>query len=105
MVDRQPDFSLSIENTSQVAPCHSKVWPCFNGFQVTSLGGEKDASNLAFQPFEFWVNDAAPGFLNHSRQDMGHYFHILGLAQAPSFGVLSKSEGFARVVKTTFDVF
>merc|ERR1719237_420265 len=37
MVDRQPDFSLGIENTSQVAPCYSKVWPCFNGFQVTSL--------------------------------------------------------------------
>merc|ERR1719237_1814178 len=40
MVDCQPDFALGVENTSQVAPCYSKVWPCFNSFQVTSLRKE-----------------------------------------------------------------
>ena len=54
-----------------------------------------------FQPFKFGVNDAAPGILNPGRQDMGHYFRILGLAQEPLFGILSKSEGFTRVIKTT----
>jgi len=97
MVDRQPDFALSIENTSQVAPCYSKVWPCFNGFQVASLREWKGQFE-AIPASKFGVNDAAPDFLNHSRQGMGHCFHILGLAQEPSFGVLSKSEGFARVI-------
>jgi hypothetical protein len=37
---------------------------------------------------------------------MGHCFHILGLAQDPWFGVLSESEGLARVlVRTKFELF
>ena len=53
---------LGIENTSQVAPCYSKVWPCFNGFQVTSLREEGGGQFEAIQPSKFGVNDAAPGF-------------------------------------------
>jgi hypothetical protein len=37
MMDGQPNFSLSIKNTSQVAPSNSKVWLSFNCFQITCL--------------------------------------------------------------------
>ena len=41
VVDGQPDFSLSVEDTAQVAPGHSKVGACFNRFQVACLKGLK----------------------------------------------------------------
>lgn len=37
MVDRKPDFTLSVEDTAQVAPRHCKVWLRLDGFQVTGL--------------------------------------------------------------------
>lgn len=33
----QPNFSLGIEHTAQVAPSHGKVGLSLNGFQVTGL--------------------------------------------------------------------
>ncbi len=42
MVDSQPDFSLGVENATQIAPGHRKVGPSLDGFQVTGLGaGER----------------------------------------------------------------
>lgn len=33
----QPYLALCIEDTSEVAPCNSEVWLCFNGLQVACL--------------------------------------------------------------------
>lgn len=37
MMNSQPNFSLSIKNTPQVAPSNRKVWLSFYSFQVTCL--------------------------------------------------------------------
>lgn len=37
MMYSEPNFSLGIEHTTQVAPGHRKVWLSLYGFQVTSL--------------------------------------------------------------------
>jgi hypothetical protein len=37
----QPDLALSIEDTTQIAPCDGKVGTSFDGFQVACLCVEK----------------------------------------------------------------
>ena len=43
-MNSQPDFSLSIKHTPQVAPSNSKVWLSFNCFQITRLVFDQGAN-------------------------------------------------------------
>lgn len=37
MMNCQPNFTLSVEHATQIAPCNGKIGTCFNSFQITRL--------------------------------------------------------------------